>query len=114
MMVKLTARGAMTKPLQEKRNVPQSWQGVYYISDYMIETVVSTFAVTIAAGLLIGGIAALDSAQARNYGWAYSPPSLWHLLRLWDCLRQRNAPRYSLSLLHTRPCWYSMSVRPRN
>ncbi|KAI7518646.1 hypothetical protein KC343_g22732, partial [Hortaea werneckii] len=54
------------KWFREKRNVPHSWQGVYYISDHMIETLVSIFAVTTAASLLIGGIAALDSAQARN------------------------------------------------
>ncbi|RMY65842.1 hypothetical protein D0863_08844 [Hortaea werneckii] len=51
---------------REKRSVPHSWQRVYYISDHMIETLVSIFAVTTAASLLIGGIAALDSAQARN------------------------------------------------
>ncbi|RMY47461.1 hypothetical protein D0865_08648 [Hortaea werneckii] len=54
------------KWFREKRNVPQSWQGVYYISDHMIETVVSICAVIIAAGFLVGGIAALDAAQARN------------------------------------------------
>ncbi|KAI7283090.1 hypothetical protein KC345_g3121 [Hortaea werneckii] len=54
------------KWFREKRNVPHSWQGVYYISNHMIETLVSIFAVTTAASLLIGGIAALDSAPAKN------------------------------------------------
>ncbi|KAI6813354.1 hypothetical protein KC340_g16562 [Hortaea werneckii] len=54
------------KWFREKRNVRHSWQGVYYIPDHMIEVFVSIFAVTTAASLLIGGIAALDSAQARN------------------------------------------------
>ncbi|RMX98427.1 hypothetical protein D0867_12440 [Hortaea werneckii] len=60
------ARERLALIRDEKRNVPQSWQGVYYISDQMIQTVVSISTVTIAAGLLVGGIAALDSAQARN------------------------------------------------
>ncbi|KAI6884928.1 hypothetical protein KC360_g6034 [Hortaea werneckii] len=54
------------KWFREKRNVPHSWQGVYYISDHMIEAFASIFAVTTAASLLIGGIAALDSARARD------------------------------------------------
>ncbi|KAI7089438.1 hypothetical protein KC356_g2457 [Hortaea werneckii] len=54
------------KWFREKRNVPHSWQGVYYVSDHMIEAFVSIFAVTTAASLLVGGITALDSAQARN------------------------------------------------
>ncbi|GAB1737253.1 hypothetical protein NU219Hw_g1182t1 [Hortaea werneckii] len=57
---------SQTKWFRERRNVPQSWQGIYHISDHMIETVVSIFAVTIAAGFLVGGISALDAAQARN------------------------------------------------